>query len=240
MIVAIHQPNFLPWLGYFYKIAKSDIFVLMDNVQFPRGRSFCHRNRIKTPRGALWLSVPISRDRIDLETQISEIKIDNSQNWQNRHWKTVIANYSKATYFNEYKNIFEDIFRTRWDRLVDLNESLIRRIIDILGITHIKLVRMSELDVSGKGTALLIDICKKLEGTVYISGEGGRKYMEEDMFEREGITLEYAHFVHPEYQQLWGVFIPNLSILDLIFNEGNKSLNIILSGGPEKRNDGLP
>lgn len=225
MIVAIHQPNYLPWLGYFYKVANCDTFVLLDNVQYVKN-GFMNRNMIKTPQGAIWLTVGVlTKDRFG--QLIKEVEINNAMLFASSHEKSIYRNYSKAPYFKKYKTLFEDIYHRKWERLVDLNEALIKALCQILCITGVKFVRASELNTTGHSTELLIEICKAVSADTYLAGPSGKKYMDEGLFEREGIGLRYSDFEHPTYRQLWGDFIPNMSIIDLIFNEGERSLDIL-------------
>lgn len=226
-VVAIHQPNYLPWLGYFYKIINCDAFVFLDNVQYEKN-SFINRNKIKTSQGASWSTVDIiTKGRYG--QLISEVMINNNISWNKKHWKSINQNYSKAPYLNSCKAVFESIYQKRWEKLVDLNEHLIVSICRILGIENTKFLKASDLDVSGKGTELLVNICQVVGAVTYLSGFGGAKYIEEDRFREAGIGLKYYDFKHPIYHQLWGDFIPNLSIIDLLFNEGERSL-LILKG----------
>jgi len=228
-IVAIHQPNYLPWAGYFYKIMSSDTFVFLDNVQYEKN-SFINRNRIKTPQGASWLTVDvITKKRFG--QPINDVEINNRVSWNRKHWKTISQNYSKASFFDSYKEIFENTYQRKWEKLVDLNKYLIISICDVMGIEDTNFINASELDVYGKGTELLINICKILRADVYLSGFGGAKYMEEDAFRSKGINLKYYDFKHPEYNQQFGEFIPNLSVADLLFNEGQRTLQIIEGAG---------
>lgn len=228
MIVAIHQPNYLPWLGYFYKIAWSEVFVFLDNVQYSKN-SIINRNKIKTPQGAAWLTVGVlTKGR--LGQVIKEVDINNDTSWYRTHEKSISQNYSKAPYFRNYQELFEDVYRRRWEKLIHLNEALIKLNCDLLGIKATKFLRASELNVSGQSTELLISICKAIGADTYLSGFGGKKYMDDKAFEEAGISLSYYDFEHPTYNQLWGEFIPNLSIIDLLFNEGEKSLEILLKG----------
>jgi hypothetical protein len=221
MIAGIHQPNYIPWSGYFYKIAKSDVFIFLDNVPYTKN-SFINRNKIKTQHGEAWMTISVlTKGRYG--QMINEVKINNNVPWGKIHWKTIEANYAKAPYFKEYKHLFEDIYQKNWEKLIELNEALIKLICDILCIKNIKFIRASELGVSGRNTELLINICKATGADSYFSGSGGKKYMEEESFEKEGVKLKYSEFQHPTYDQLWGNFSPNLSVIDLIFNKGGSN-----------------
>jgi hypothetical protein len=229
MIIAIHQPNYLPYLGFFHKMAQSDIFVLLDNVQFVRDL-FQQRNKIKTSHGWMWLTVPVKHNFLS-KPNINEIEIDleRNANWGKKHWNSLTTNYGSAPYFKKYKEQLHDIycFRT-WTKLVDLNETLIKWVADELKI-KVKFVRASSLGVEGKSTELLVNICKSLGADTYLSGRTGKSYMDEGLFIKNKINLQYHHFIHPTYKQLFGDFIPNMCILDLLFNHGDKSLDIIMN-----------
>lgn len=225
MIAAIHQPNYLPWLGVFYKMAVSDVFVFLDNVQYTK-EGFVNRNRIKTPQGAQWLTVDVlTKGR--LEQQILDVEINNQVAWAKNHWKTISMNYSRVPHFSDYKTELESVYLQRWDKLADLNLTLARLMCGMLGLTEIRFVRASGLGVSGESTALLVDICRKVGADTYLSGFSGAKYMDESLFDQENIKVVHYDFHHPVYRQQWGEFIPNLSIIDLLFNEGENSLNIL-------------
>jgi len=230
MIAAIHQPNYLPWLGYFYKIYRSDVFVFLDNVQLPQGRSFANRNKIKTAQNTMWLTVPCKK-RNRAGQLISEVEIDNDINWRGKHWKTMEHNYGKASYFGKCCGFFQDLYRREWTKIAELNEYAIETIARMFGLNG-QFTRASALKVSGAGTELLINICKVVGADTYLSGSGGKNYMDEGAFEKESINLVYYDFKHPTYRQLWGDFVPNLSIIDLLFNEGENSLEILKGQSP--------
>ncbi|WP_323720622.1 WbqC family protein [Acetomicrobium sp.] len=226
MIVGIHQPNFLPWLGYFYKIAQCDVFVLLDNVQYTKN-SFINRNRIKTPRGADWLTVPvIIKGRFG--QLIRDVEVNGTVDWRKKHLRTLEINYRKAKYFEPiFEGLMAIYLANDWENLCELNIRLLNWTLSILGLKK-QLVLASSLHVDGESTQLLIDIIKKLGGHEYISGFGGAHYQEEELFEKAGIMLTYYDFKHPVYPQLWTGFIHNLSIIDLLFNCGSESLGVLL------------
>lgn len=233
-IIAIHQPNFLPWLGFFYKILKSDVFVFLDNVQFSKN-SYTNRVKIKTPVGEQWLTVPIFQNFGQI---IKEVKINNSINWREKHLKTLEMNYKKSGFFSEVISIIEKIYYSNhWVFLSELNIDLIFAICDYLGIKN-NFCLASELNITGKSTELLISIVKNLRGNVYLSGSGGINYQDEMMFEKNSISLIYSDFNHPKYTQLWSAeFIKGLSIIDLLFNYGKKSINILRGYNEENHLD---
>jgi len=228
MTLSAHQPQYLPWLGYFHKIYSSEIFVFLDNVQYKK-REYQNRNRIRTRDNSIWLTVPVLTND-NSYPNISDVRIDNSQDWRNSHWKSLYLNYSRALFFKKYSDFFEDLYKREWDKLIDLNICIIRHINTILGITT-SMYLSSQLNIKAKGTERIIDICKSLQADTYLSGMGGKDYLEEDMFKADSIKLVYQDFVHPIYTQLnmkdEKDFIPNLSIVDLIFNHGPKSLDIL-------------
>jgi len=223
MIVAIHQPNFLPWIGYFYKMYKSDIFVFLDNVQFSKN-SYQNRVKIKTSQGAQWLTLPVFHKFGQLT---KDVRINNNEKWKEKHLKTIELNYKKAPYFNQIYNLLVKVYtNNKWELMTDFNIELITAICNFLDIKT-KTIRASSLNTSGSATELLIDIVKKVGGDIYLSGKGGMKYQDENRFKEENITLIYTNFKHPVYPQLWGEFIEGLSIIDLLFNCGEESVYII-------------
>ncbi len=225
MIVAIHQPNYIPWLGFFHKIAQSDIFVSLDNVPFTKN-GFQNRNRIKTPNGAMWLTVPVfTKNRLGQSTR--DVEINNNVNWQKKHWHSISQNYSKAPYFKMFSEFFQRVYTVQgFSRLVDLNEAIIKFIIETIDI-ETKITKASSIHVYGEGTKLLVEICKAVGADTYLSGPSGMKYLEGEGFKDEGILVIYDNFQHPIYDQLFGPFLPKLSIIDLMFNCGPRSLDIL-------------
>lgn len=226
MIVAIHQPQYLPWLGYFDKMDRSDVFIFLDNVQFKKNE-WQNRNKIKTSEGWQWLSVPV----IHRFTQkIYEVEINNTVQWGRKHLNALVTNYSKASFFKEYIGFFERVYAHDWNNLVDINIHIIKYLTKILGILDKKLVLASELDTREEPTERLIDICRQEGGDVYLSGKDGAKYMNTEKFKEEGIKIIFQDYKHPRYAQLFGSFEPYLSIIDLLFNCGPKSLSVLRKG----------
>ena len=227
MIVSVHQPQYLPWLGYFHKISNSDAFVFLDNVQYKK-REYQNRNRIRTRDGCIWLTVPVSHERSF--PNISDVFVDNSQGWHDRHWKTLSLNYADAKFFDNYRDIFEKIYSERWERLVELNMHIIKSINSILGIDK-SIYLESQLNIKTTQTQRIIDICKTLKADTYLSGAGGRKYLDEGLFARNGLKLVYQKFKHPEYTQRYEPFMPYMSIVDLLFNCGDGSMKVLSGAG---------
>jgi hypothetical protein len=216
MIASIHQPAYLPWLGYFDKISKSDVHIFFDNALYSKKNIF-NRNKIKTPLGGIWLTIPLrnkSRSKF-----LNEIEIDNSSNWREKHWKTISSNYKKALFFNEYAGIFEELYSMDWKILTDLTMKMNEKICETMGIKT-KFFKSSEFETEGKKNERIISLCKAIGADVYLSGQGAKVYMNDELFHENKITVEYQEFSYPEYHQLWGDFIPNLSVIDYMFNCG--------------------
>jgi len=227
MIVSIHQPNYLPYLGFFDKMVKSDIMILYDDAEFVR-EMFYNRNKIKTSNGTLWMTVPV-KYKMHEHPKINEILIDNHQRWQYKQWMSIHQFYHKAPYFNEVYKLIQDIFldNNKFNILSDVSILLIARIVDILGIKT-KLYRSSTIPIAGDRSEKLLKICLAYNADTYLSGATGNKYLDESMFNKCNIKVEYQHYIHPVYNQLYGDFIPNMCILDLLFNHGIKeSLSIL-------------
>lgn len=231
-IVAIHQPNFVPWLGYFDKIIRADLFVLLDNVQFPKtGGTWINRVKLLVNGSEAWTTVPIIRNFQGVRS-ISEIKINNETDWRGKFLKTIQTNYGKAPYFREILPLLNDLMDNPTDSLSEFNIAAIRTIVSILKIDSEKLVLGSEVLAEGSATELLISITKKLEGTCYMCGGGAGGYQEDEKFASAGIDLVYQGFTHPAYPQLRSQqFVPGLSIIDTLMNCGIEGTRTILSPG---------
>jgi len=225
---SIMQPTYLPWLGYFDLINRSDIFVFLDTVQLDK-RSWQQRNRIKTPNSEIMLTVPVfTKGRFNQE--IRDVQIDVSQRFQKKHFNSIQLNYKNSKYYKFYIGELEEIFFSKISRLANLNIKLIKWLSSKIGIKT-KFIYSSELDGSGSKTELLINICLEINANHYLSPIGSESYIEKNnLFTSSGIQLSYQNYQHPTYNQLFGDFIPYLSVIDLLFNEGEKSLEIIKSG----------
>jgi len=231
MIVSIHQPNYLPWIKFFHKIIFSDIFIIFDDVQLPRGKSFVLRNKIKMNKGTAWLTVPVKNKSSMLP--INEIKLNNDTNWKENHWNKIYQNYSKSKFFNTYKKDFENIFLKNNEYLMESNLSIIKLILEILDV-KMKIKFSSDLEIKSNGTNKILDIIKSVNGDEYYSGTGGgtNRYVmgKEEIFKKQNIKIKFQDFSHPKYPQLFGDFIEGLSIIDMIFNLGGKrTYNILKS-----------
>lgn len=222
------QPTHLPWLGYFDLIDQSDYFLFLDSVQFSK-RSWQQRNRVKASNGAQWLTVPVLT-KGKREQPISDVEMDLESEFHLKHLNTINHLYGKAPYFEDYIGGISEILNKGHRLLGDLNIELILWFCEKLGIKT-PTERTSNLKVDGSKADLLISVCQAASVDRYLSAEGSRTYIEEDnQFGAHGIELVYQNYVHPEYRQLNGEFVPYLSVLDLLFNEGPGSLEIIRAG----------
>jgi hypothetical protein len=224
MIASAHQPQYLPWLGYFHKIYHSDIFIFLDDVQY-KEREYQNRNRIRTLKDWMWLTVPILKNGQSYPN-ISNVYIDNTQRWKQKHRRAMYLNYAKAPFFKKYSEFFEDLYKKEWNRLVDLNIYITKYILDSLQINK-PIYFASQLKIETKNTRRIVDICRVLSIDTYLSGIGGKDYLEEELFDANGIKLIYQDFKHPEYIQHHAPFMPFMSIIDLLFNHGPDSLRIL-------------
>ncbi len=224
MRVTILQPSYLPWLGFFEQMYRSDQFVLYDDVQFTR-RDWRNRNRIRVLEGSVWLTVPVIQKN-KFEQSLLETKIDNSTSWKRKHLETIRCHYSKTPFFDLYFPWCEKVFNSEWDFLLDLSMETIQYLKEQLKI-NTPLLRSSELDESGNKNDRLISICKQLGATQYLSGESAKNYISEKDFSDQGIELEYQKYQHPEYPQRYEGFVPFLSTIDLLFNCGDKSMEFL-------------
>jgi len=221
LIVSIHQPNYFPWAGLIHKIALSDLFVIFDDIQLVRGKSFVIRTKIKTSGGAKWITVPVKEKSHMIP--IHDVQINNETDWKEEHWNKIFENYKEAAFFQQNSDIFKKIILQKWGKLADLNMELINQIMNILGIKT-EIQKSSEFNLNSNGIEKIIDLIKKVGGDEYLAGmgEGTKRYVSnnEKLFDENKINLKYQKFESPTYQQLYGEFIPNLSILDMIFNIG--------------------
>jgi len=224
-ILSIHQPNFLPWIGYFDKINKSDVFVILDEVQLPRGKSVANRNKIKTPQGEMELVVPISKPKgNEGKVTYREARIADGK-WAKKALKAIELNYSKAPFFDKYFSVIKDLF-SKGD-FCQMNVDFIKYVVKELEInTEIELLSRKEGEYGNKND-LIVNLCRHFDANVYLSGKGAQKYNDPLYLKQYGIKLEYQEFEHPVYTQLHGEFIPYLSVLDLLMNHGPQSKNYL-------------
>jgi hypothetical protein len=227
MIAVIMQPTYLSWIGYFDLMDTADVFVLLDTVQFEK-QAWQQRNRIKTAEGqSLWLTVPVIQN---LGQKMADVKINNAIPWRRKHWGTIEQYYKRAAYWKLYSDGLAAIYSQSWENLLDLNLTMINFLKEQFGIKT-ELVSASTIPVSGEKVRLVTNICHYLKADVYLSPVRAADYIEKDnIFKAEGISLIYHQYEHPVYAQLYGGFMPFMSSIDLLFNEGPNNLNIIRSG----------
>jgi hypothetical protein len=225
MIVSTYQPFFAPFPAFFSKAHLSDVMVILDDVQFPQRTTWITRNRFKNDQGTLWIAIPVWRKRRGLQ-KINEVTICPEGNWRRKHVTSLKTSYANAPYLKEHLESLSEMFSDRFDRLIDLNISVIQYLKKHLMIDT-PLILQTSLGVQGKGSELLIEICRKLGASEYLAQSCAEKYLNRELFSREGIVLHFFTPPTPVYPQLWGEFIYNLSAFDLLFNCGPKSHEIL-------------
>lgn len=238
MIVTIHQPEHLPWLGLFNKIAKCEKFVILDSVQFEKNY-FQNRNRILGTNGVQWIGIPVSnKEHMDGSIATTEIAIDPKNNkWKNKYLQTIKQSYGKYPYFDEVYQVLEDAINIETKYFCEINISIIKNFCEALDI-HPEYIRSSELDVKGLKSDLILDICKVTNATLYIAGPSGRDYLDMGSFKKEGIEVKFNDYYHPIYpQKKTDEFISHLSALDLFMNVGFKEAKKIIMQNNENLND---
>ncbi len=229
MLVAIHQPNFFPWLGYFDRMDKADLFVLLDHVQFER-RNYQNRAMIRLEDKARWLTVPVVQ--VSQKERITEKQVDNHEEgtarwWGTSNFSTLRYAYRKAPYFDLYAPRLREIFEARWEKLVDLNIATLEFAREALAIAT-PMVRSSTLPVSGQRSELLLDVCRQVGASAFLGGMGGsRRYLDQAAFDAAGMGVRWQEFRHPGWRQCGQApFMPGLTVLDLLFNCGPESAEI--------------
>ena len=228
MIVAVHQPQYLPWLGYFDKIRQADVFCYLDSVQYKKN-DWQNRNRIKTSQGWQWLTVPV---RFQFPEKICEVKINPMVNWRKKHLQALVTNYRRAPYFETYIEVYEQVYSEDWELVSELNIHFIERLINALGLSQKPAVKSSQLDLREEPTDRLIDICKEVQADTYLAGQDGMKYMDLERFKENGIEVIIQDFKHPVYPQIFNDFESHMSVVDLLFNCGPESLGEICEANP--------
>lgn len=218
--LAIIQSSYIPWKGYFDIINEVDIFVFLEDVQFTK-QDWRNRNKIKMKDGAKWATVPVKESKHHLRQKIYEVKINNTINWQRKHYESLKVNYSKAKYFKDYREMTEDLyFRKNWDFLSEMNIYMTKILCEALGINTL-FYNSKDYDFSGKRTDKLVNICKYFSADYYLSGPSAKDYIDDDKFKEAGIALAYKDYSqYPEYPQLYPPFDHHVTVFDLIFNCG--------------------
>jgi hypothetical protein len=224
--VVIHQPDFLPYLGFFHRLLYADLYVILDNVQFVRSsRSWHRRDKIKTEKGEAWISVGVQRNSRD--AAINTILLSADTGWRREHLNLIRHNYADAPFFCEIFPHIEQLYAYECERMIDFNLASIHMLMRLFGI-QIPEVLASELSPKGNSNELLVDILGKVDATVYLSGIGAKDYLQPALFETAGIKVIWQSFLHPLYPQQYAGFIPYLSSIDVLFNCGIQSSREIL------------
>jgi hypothetical protein len=228
-VCVILQPSYIPWRGYFHQIQKADVFVFYDCVQYD-DRGWRNRNRIKTPGGLQWLSIPVHSKGVQLvATPIKDVRIVPDIPWNTKHWRTLQQNYGKAPHFKRYAPVLEKFYTRRDELLADFTCDLTVALARELGLERTRFVRSSTLPAQGTKTDRLLSLLTHLDATHYVSGPSAKDYLELDKFAAAGIRVEFMAYDYPEYPQLHGAFEPAVSILDLLFNAGPDAARFIWS-----------
>jgi hypothetical protein len=226
MMIFVHQPEYMPWLGFFDKLARCDAFVVYDDAQYQHG-GFHNRNKIRTSNGWKWLTVPIIHGHPQM---IKDVKISGNH-WKTDHLTAIIQNYEKAPFFNDYFPLIKEVINFDHTMLIDLNLDLIKTIAQILSI-KVNFARSSDIPYCGKEkNEKLVSMCEFTGADSYLSGSGGKAYVDESLFTFANIRVQWHNYEHPEYMQRYEGFLPNMSIIDLIFNVGPQAKELILKGG---------
>lgn len=231
MKVGIIQSNYIPWRGYFDFIDDVDVFVFYDDVMYGHGKRWRNRNKIKTRYGTRWITVPLRHGKGT--RLINEVAIDYSNNWQVAHVNQLYENYRTAPYWNRYIEKFAAIIEKQYSNISDLNVILCRWIMEVLEInTQIRLSQ--EFELKGDKRERPMDLLLKLGATSYLTGPNTESYTDLDLFRINNIDLEFKSYDYESYQQLWGRFLPEVSVLDLLFNMGPQSRQYLKSVTPNK------
>ncbi len=228
MIVSTNQPYFFPYPGFFYKAHLSDVFVILDEIQFPRGATWVTRNRFKHDQGTLWMTIPVWKKGLGLQ-YFDKVRIFDEGRWVKKHLASLKSAYARAPYLVDHLNFVESIFSSDLKKLIDLNLTIIRYLMEHLHI-NTEVILLSELGIESRGDQLLIEICRHIGASHFLAQNAALKFLNKDPFHEAGIQLRSFPPLSLVYPQLWGNSIPNLSTLDLILNCGPKAHDILISG----------
>lgn len=230
MIVSISQPAYLPWLGYFSRIARSDLAIVLDSVMLERGSKtrFTNRNKIRIPSGWTWLTVPVKTAGLG-QPLICDVELDTTQRWAEKHFRAIHQNYSHAPYFGAHHDWLESFYRKSWTFLAPMLNESTSYLLKTLRIDT-PLLFSSKMPVTGQKSQLILNLCKHVGADTYLSGPLGRDYLDLEAFAAAGVNLLFDDYAHPTYPQLHGGFAPYMSTIDLLFNCGHDSLRILQSG----------
>jgi hypothetical protein len=228
VIVSIAQPAYLPWLGWFDRVSRSDLHVVLDTVKIDRSSrtKFANRNKVRTPDGWTWITVPLQTKGRGERLVLRDIETAVDGSWAERHWRTLQANYARAPYFAEHAPFFRVTYGRSWPRLVDLVREMNDYLLAAFAI-HTPLVWSSDLEATGTKDELLVEICREVGATAYVSGPFGRDYIDQALFAAADIELQFHDYDHPTYEQAFTGFEPYMSAADLLFCHGALGLEIL-------------
>ncbi len=228
MIVSIMQPAYLPWLGYFHRIWLSDVHIVLDHVGIDRNSKtkFANRNKVRTNNGWCWLTVPIQTKGKDKEFTLNKLEISNDSNWEHKHWATIQHNYAKTPYFDLHKDFFKEVYSTPNNYLSNLVNKITNYLFKQLGLKT-KILYSSNMNPVGKKDELILNLCKQVDAKKYISGIFGKEYLNKENFVDNNIEIDFHHYKHPVYPQHYSGFEPYMSVIDLLFNCGPDSAQIM-------------
>lgn len=225
MIITASRPYFAPYPGFFHQLHLSDVFVILDNVQFPRGTTWITRNRFKNDQGTWWMTIPVWKKGRGLQ-HINDVRICREGRWVHKHLTGLKHAYAHAPYLAEHLPFLNHIFASGSERLIDFNLSIIRHLMLNLALdTEIR--RLSELNINAAGAQLPIEICRYFNASAYLAPAAAARHLKADLFQKAGIELITVNPRSPVYPQLWGKFIPDLASFDLLLNCGPKARDII-------------
>ncbi len=230
MIVSANQPYFCPFPGFYYKAHLADVLIILDEVQFPQRTTWISRNRFKNDQGALLMTIPVWKKGLGLQN-INQVRICYEGRWPRKHLESLKSAYRNAPCLGDHLSFVEEMFSSKFEKLLDLNLTVIRYLMNFLQI-ETRMVLLSELDVKGRGTQLLIEICKAMGASTFLVQSQAQKYLDAKLFQEDGIELRSFRYIPPIYPQLWGDFLANLSTFDLIFNCGPKAHDILIHRQP--------
>lgn len=224
-VLAAHQPNFLPWLGLFHKVGQADVWVLADDVQYSRG-SLTNRNRIRTASGWQWLTVPVlTRGRG--RQQICDVQTEPDGDWRRKHCQSLRWHYGHAPFFDAYAPAIEGLYAGAGPQLIDLNVALLRHLLQLLEV-EVEVRFSSQMDLPNERTSRLVDMAKSCDCQVYLAGGGASKaYLDGEAFAAAGIECRFTPFEHPVYPQCHAGFVAEMSVVDLLFNCGPQSREVL-------------
>jgi hypothetical protein len=224
-IVTMHQPNYLPWIGLFSKVMQADCFVIMDTFQYTR-HGLIHRNKIRTNAGSCYLTIPISKEFATVK--IKDVALTQDKGWQEVHWKSIYHNYLKTDFFKDHSDFFEQLYKQDFHYLWQINMDIIRYLLQCFEI-NVEVIMASDLNIDQNlnHTDMIIAVLKSIDAKNYLSGPSGRDYLELEKFQQNNLNCEFIQFQHPVYKQRYPGFESNLSAIDLLFNVGPQSNQMI-------------